>query len=174
MPDRSLRLRDSNGKEHRAEPTAGGVTVDGTHVDVEAQANGAVRVGSGSARLAWTAASGDTRWVFLDGEVFVFESGQPAARRRRASVSQGSLTAPMPATVRKVATTPGAKVKQGDVLLVLEAMKMELPVRAPGDGTVARVKCREGELVQAGQELIELEESPGLGARDSGLERSED
>ena len=52
---------------------------------------------------------------------------------------------------------PGTRVQHGDVLLVLEAMKMELPVRAPGDGTVAAVKCRPGELVQAGQELIELE-----------------
>ena len=63
----------------------------------------------------------------------------------------------MPATVRQVVVSPGARVQQGDVLLVLEAMKMELPVRAPGDGTVAAVNCREGELVQAGQELIELE-----------------
>jgi acetyl-CoA/propionyl-CoA carboxylase, biotin carboxylase, biotin carboxyl carrier protein len=153
--DRSLRLRDSKGGEHRAEPTPGGVTVDATHVDVVALANGVMRVGSGSARLAWTAASGDTRWVFLDGEVFVFEAVRPSARRR-ASLAQGSLTAPMPATVRRVVATAGTPVKQGDVLLVLEAMKMELPVRAPGDGTVARVKCREGDLVQAGQELIEL------------------
>ena len=63
----------------------------------------------------------------------------------------------MPATVRQVVVSPGARVQQGDVLLVLEAMKMELPIRAPGDGTVAAVKCRQGELVQAGQELIELE-----------------
>jgi biotin carboxyl carrier protein len=41
-------------------------------------------------------------------------------------------------------------------LIVLEAMKMELPVRAPADGTIARVNCREGELVQPGQELAEL------------------
>jgi biotin carboxyl carrier protein len=43
------------------------------------------------------------------------------------------------------------------VLIVLEAMKMELPVRAPTDGTIARVNCREGELVQPGQELAELQ-----------------
>jgi biotin carboxyl carrier protein len=48
-------------------------------------------------------------------------------------------------------------VKKGDTLLVLEAMKMELPVRAPGDGTVTAVSCREGELVQAGVVLVELE-----------------
>jgi biotin carboxyl carrier protein len=48
-------------------------------------------------------------------------------------------------------------VRRGDVLMVLEAMKMELPVRAPADGTVARVNCREGELVQPGEALAELQ-----------------
>jgi glutaconyl-CoA/methylmalonyl-CoA decarboxylase subunit gamma len=156
MADRALLLRDANGGEHRAEPTADGVTVNGTAIRAEPQANGIVRLGTGHSRLAWTASAGDARWVFLDGDVFVFEAGRPAARRRRASVAQGSLTAPMPATVRQIVAGPGTQVKQGDVLLVLEAMKMELPVRAPGDGTVASVNCREGELVQAGQELIEL------------------
>jgi biotin carboxyl carrier protein len=158
MADRVLLLRDSGGTEHRAESTAHGVTVDGTHVEVAAQADGAVRVGREPARLAWTATSGETRWVFLDGDVFVFEAGRPSAKRRRASMAHGSLTAPMPATVRQVLAGPGTEVKQGDVLLVLEAMKMELPVRAPADGKIARVKCREGELVQAGQELIELDD----------------
>jgi biotin carboxyl carrier protein len=157
MPERSL-LRSPDGTEHHVESTPDGLTIDGADVQVEPQPNGAVRISQGAtARLAWTAVAGDSRWVFLDGDVFVFEVVRAAAKRRRASVAQGSLSAPMPATVRQVVTSPGAQVKQGDVLLVLEAMKMELPVRAPADGKVARVKCREGDLVQAGQELIELE-----------------
>jgi biotin carboxyl carrier protein len=63
----------------------------------------------------------------------------------------------MPATVRRIEAKPGQAVRRGDVLIVLEAMKMELPVRAPADGTIARVNCREGELVQPGQELAELQ-----------------
>jgi pyruvate carboxylase subunit B len=63
----------------------------------------------------------------------------------------------MPATVRRINVEPGATVKKGDTLLVLEAMKMELPVRAPVDGTVTSVSCREGDLVQAGVVLVELE-----------------
>jgi biotin carboxyl carrier protein len=63
----------------------------------------------------------------------------------------------MPATVRKIAGAAGDAVHRGEVLIVLEAMKMELPVRAPADGTIARVNCREGELVQPGQELAELQ-----------------
>ena len=63
----------------------------------------------------------------------------------------------MPATVLKVLVTPGAKVKKGDTLIILEAMKMELPLRAPGDATVTAIGCREGELVQADAILVELE-----------------
>jgi biotin carboxyl carrier protein len=157
MRTRTVLLRDAAGSEHRVDDTSGGLRVEGADVRAELLPSGAIRLDDEQAHLAWAVISGETRWVFIDGEVFVFESGRPVARRRRASAAQGSLTAPMPATVRQIVVSPGARVQQGDVLLVLEAMKMELPVRAPGEGTVATVKCRQGELVQAGQELIELE-----------------
>jgi biotin carboxyl carrier protein len=99
----------------------------------------------------------DAQWVFLNGEVFRFEIERAGSRRRRSAASHGSLTAPMPATVRRIEAQMGQPVRRGDILIVLEAMKMELPVRAPADGTIARVNCREGELVQAGQELVELQ-----------------
>ena len=50
----------------------------------------------------------------------------------------------------------GARVKKGDVVLILEAMKMEHAIRAPGDGTVARVLFGEGDLVEAGAVLAEI------------------
>ena len=62
----------------------------------------------------------------------------------------------MPARVIKVLVQPGAAVKKGDTLVMLEAMKMELPVRAPADGKVAAVHCRDGELVQADVVLLDL------------------
>jgi biotin carboxyl carrier protein len=100
-------------------------------------------------------ADGDARWVFLNGEVYEFEVQRPG--RRRSAALHGSLTSPMPATVRKVAVAVGASVKKGDTLLVLEAMKMELPVRAPSDGVVKLVSCAEGDLVQPGVPLVEIE-----------------
>ena len=48
-------------------------------------------------------------------------------------------------------------MRKGDTVVLLEAMKMELPLRAPADGTVAAVHCREGELVQAESVLVELQ-----------------
>jgi biotin carboxyl carrier protein len=63
----------------------------------------------------------------------------------------------MPATVLKVQVKPGDAVRKGDIVVVLEAMKMELPVRAVGDAVVAAVCCREGELVQADAVLVEFQ-----------------
>jgi biotin carboxyl carrier protein len=62
----------------------------------------------------------------------------------------------MPATVIRVKVKAGDPVKKGDVLVVLEAMKMELPLRALGDGVVSAVRCQEGELVQADATLVEF------------------
>ena len=97
---------------------------------------------------------GDKRWVFLDGDVYEIEMPRPG--RKRPAAHAGSLSAPMPATVVRVNTEAGATVKRGETLLVLEAMKMELPVRAPADGTVTAVNCRVGELVQPGTSLVEI------------------
>ena len=62
----------------------------------------------------------------------------------------------MPARVSRILVQPGAAVKKGATLIVLEAMKMELPVRALADATVVAVHCREGELVQADAVLMDL------------------
>ena len=100
MSSRTVLLRDASGLEHRVDASAEELRVEGSIIHADLQPNGAIRLDDGLRHLAWTAISGDTRWVFIDGEVFVFESGRPSARRRRASTAQGSLTAPMPATVR--------------------------------------------------------------------------
>lgn len=99
--------------------------------------------------------AGDRVWVFHDGSVFEIPTGAEHGSRHAAH-AHGSLTAPMPATVVAVNVKPGDRVHKGDVLILLEAMKMELPVRSPGDGTVAAVHCRAGELVQPNVSLIDL------------------
>ncbi|HEY3885415.1 MAG TPA: biotin/lipoyl-containing protein [Vicinamibacterales bacterium] len=101
-------------------------------------------------------ARGDDRvWVFHDGAVFEIPAGEERGRRRGAR-AHGSLTSPMPATVIAVKVAAGDSVRAGDVLILLEAMKMELPVRAPADATVTAVHCRPGDLVQPNVDLIEL------------------
>jgi len=80
-------------------------------------------------------------------------------RTRRTGAGEGSLVAPMPATVIKVNARPGDAVRKGDVVVLLEAMKMELPLRAAADAKVAAVNCREGELVQSEAVLVEFAKS---------------
>ena len=100
--------------------------------------------------------SGDAIWVFHDGIVHEL-SADPGDAVRRTAHAQGALTAPMPATIIEIKVAAGDEVKKGDILIVLEAMKMELPVRAPGDGRVKAVHCRPGDLVQPETSLIDLE-----------------
>jgi acetyl/propionyl-CoA carboxylase alpha subunit len=66
----------------------------------------------------------------------------------------GSLLAPMPGLVTRVLTVVGERVDRGTVLMVIEAMKMEHPVRSPGDGIVAEVRVTLGTQVDAGALLV--------------------
>lgn len=150
-------IRDEAGREHRVSADSGTVTVNGAPFAVAAANDGSVRVLGQTQSLAWTAVSGTTRWVFLDGRVYVLEAEAPGGKRRARSAHHGTLTAPMPATVRKVSAGIGDDVQRGDVLIVLEAMKMELPVRATSDGKVTAIHCAEGDLVQPGVSLIEID-----------------
>jgi len=156
---RTLTLRDGQQTYSVVADDDGRVRVDGAEgLSVTPLAAGVVRIGTAPARSAWVAASGGVRWVFLDGRVFRFDV-ETKAGRRRARAHHGSLSAPMPATVIRIAARPGTAVKRGDTLIVLEAMKMELPIRAGADGVVTTISCREGELVQPGTTLIEIDEA---------------
>lgn len=67
------------------------------------------------------------------------------------------ITAPVAGTVMDIKTTPGAAVKRGEILLLLEAMKMENEIVAPKDGTVKGVLTSKGAAVDTGAPLIELQ-----------------
>jgi 3-methylcrotonyl-CoA carboxylase alpha subunit len=120
--------------------------------------DGAYRVEhDGRIDVVYVAGSAADSWAFWNGEVFrVDTTARPRSRTASHGHAAQALAAPMPATVIKVLARKGAAVKKGDTLLVLEAMKMELPIRATGDATVTAVHCREGDLVQADVVLIEL------------------
>ena len=121
--------------------------------------NNVFRIDRGDGRhvIAYGIADGAKAWVFLDGQTYVVEA--ESARRAGGVHDSSALSAPMPATVTEVHVMPGQPVKTGDVLITLEAMKMELPIRATADATVAAINCRVGEMVQPGTLLVELRES---------------
>lgn len=129
-------------------------------LDVRAMSDGwyLVTDGTRSWRVA-VAADGQGCWTFVDGLVTftpAAEKGASGRRRARATVD-AAMSAPMPATVVAVNVEAGEAVKSGQVLIVLEAMKMELPLRSPRDGVVKVVRCVKGALVQPGASLLELE-----------------
>ncbi len=78
---------------------------------------------------------------------------EPAASANTESGGK-SVKAPMPGNALRVFVKPGDKVKAGDKLLILEAMKMENEITAPEDGTVASVTVSAGSSVVAGAELV--------------------
>ena len=72
-----------------------------------------------------------------------------------AATAEGTpVTAPLPGNVLSVKVSQGAAVKEGDVLLIIEAMKMENEVAAPCDGTVKQIVVSQGQMVSTGDTLV--------------------
>lgn len=82
----------------------------------------------------------------------------PAAKPAAPAGAQGAVkvTAPMPGNILKVNVEVGQKISKGDVVCVLEAMKMENDIPAPQDGTVASVNVQKGASVNSGDVLVTL------------------
>ena len=91
-------------------------------------------------------------------EAFVPAAPAPvaAAPVAAAPVAGEAVTAPMPGNILKVAVTAGQAVKEGDLLVVLEAMKMENEIMAPKAGTVAQVLVSKGSTVDTGATMVVL------------------
>ena len=108
--------------------------------------------------------------VRVDGQVYqvevaeggALESITPAAPTAQASApapvpaasASQTLNAPLSGNIFKVNVQPGAQANEGDVVIIMEAMKMETEVRIPFSGTVAAVMVKEGDSVQSGQPLL--------------------
>ena len=84
----------------------------------------------------------------------ILKAAPPAQKAPAAAAGAKSIKAPMPGTVLKLHAKSGAAMKKGDVLLVLEAMKMENDITAPEDGTVASVNVAQGASVNSGDVLL--------------------
>ena len=128
-------------------------------VEITPLGRGRYQVSDGSRqRLAYAAGPPHTRWVFIDGHTYVIEArGNRNRPRSRAHEDDTALASPMPATVATIQVRVGQDVSQGDLLIMLEAMKMELPIKAPRGGRIKSIACEPGELVQAGVPLVELD-----------------
>ncbi len=104
---------------------------------------------------AAAAREGTMCWVGLQGETYELDTSM---RPRNVELTIGSeVAAPMPGVVIAAQTKADQKVRRGDLLFVVEAMKMELRVEAPADGVVRKVLASVGQQVERGQRLAEFE-----------------
>ncbi len=106
---------------------------------------------------ATVSGNGKERWVTIAGQTWVFTPSAGRPRRGAGSEqSAGVLRAPMPGQVRAVQAAEGDVVAKGQTILVLEAMKMEIRIQAPFDGTLASLKVTAGQTVEREEVLGEV------------------
>jgi 3-methylcrotonyl-CoA carboxylase alpha subunit len=144
---------------------------DGRRVvlDVDGEIALALRVGTQNYELAFedrilrgshTTAGGHVR-LTLDGETFDIAIGSEARPAAAAAggggAGSGAILAPMPGVVAEVRVAPGDMVEAGQVVVVLESMKLFTSLSAGIDGVVADIACQPGDTVQAGKRLVLIE-----------------
>jgi len=100
------------------------------------------------------------RYVSINGQTYTLAVPDQRQSRRKAAGGSGDLTAQMPGQVLDVLVGEGDAVERGQTLMILEAMKMEIRVTAPGDGSVKRLLVSKGDVVERGQVLLELGAKP--------------
>ncbi|MEZ5995482.1 MAG: acetyl/propionyl/methylcrotonyl-CoA carboxylase subunit alpha [Hyphomonadaceae bacterium] len=106
---------------------------------------------------AWPHHVGDVMIVFDYGDVYEFTLDAGERRGDDASGGDGAILSPMPGKIVTVAVKAGARLKKGDPILVLEAMKMEHTLTAPFDGVLAQLNAKAGAQVSEGVVLAKLE-----------------
>ncbi len=98
---------------------------------------------------------GEQRQIWVNGRTFNY---QRIRQRGGGTAPTGSLSASIPAVVSQILVNVDDVVKAGDKLILLESMKMVIPIQAPHDGVITAVYCAAGDSVEAGIPLLEIEE----------------
>jgi 3-methylcrotonyl-CoA carboxylase alpha subunit len=111
----------------------------------------------GGAIRARVVRDGDALSVILDGAAHELRHLDPRAPSGEAESAGGRVVAPMPGRVLQILVAPGDSVARGAVLLVMEAMKVQMRIIAPAEGIVGAIRCAVGDLVDDGAELVTLE-----------------
>jgi acetyl/propionyl-CoA carboxylase alpha subunit len=100
--------------------------------------------------------AGETLVLFEGGSAFTFTASPPDREGGAAAAGDGAVSAPLPGKVVAVSVAEGARVQRGDILVVIEAMKMEHGLAAPFDGVVEGLSAAVGDQVREGETLVRV------------------
>ena len=134
------------------------VTYDNTEYKVEAEETkpGQLKIKIGERLIKSVITEGEKeKFVFVEGEVFRVRPVELTGMKKTKKKG-GDLSSPISGKVVNVKVKNGDSVKKGDVLMVIEAMKMEYLIRAPFDGKVKKVNFKEKDQIEIGQNTVEL------------------
>lgn len=102
---------------------------------------------------------GNRQEFWLDGRRYLAREVTSSARAVTPTTFDGQVRAAMPGSILQLKVEVGAQVEAGQPLLVMESMKMEMSLEAPGDGIVRELNCQVGDLVAVGALLVRLDVS---------------
>lgn len=136
------------------------VTYDNTEYKIEAEEikPGHLKIKIGERVIKSVITEGDKeKFVFVDGNVYKVKPVELTAKpKTKSKKKEGDLNSPISGKVVNVKIKRDDKVKKDDVLMVIEAMKMEYLIRAPHDGVVKKINFKENDQVEIGQETVVL------------------
>lgn len=98
----------------------------------------------------------ESKFVFIDGNIFKVKRTELTGQKKTEK-KEGGLNSPISGTVVSIKTKKGNAIKKGDVIMVIEAMKMEYLIRAPYNGIVKNINFKEKDQIEIGQKTAEIE-----------------
>jgi biotin carboxyl carrier protein len=113
----------------------------------------------GKQRVGWALKQGSALWVHVDGRSLKIEqsTGSSSRKSKATQADPKKILAPMPGKITSIKIGNGAKITAGQIVVTMEAMKMEYNLKAMIDGTVGEILCKVGQQVKLGDLLVKIE-----------------
>ena len=135
------------------------ITYDNTEYKVEAEEinPGQIKIKIGDRIIKAIITEGEKeKYIFIDGEVYKVKPIELSGTKKIYKKDEGDLFSPISGKVINVKIKKGDIVKKGDILMIIEAMKMEYLIRAPYNGKIINVMFKEKDQIEIGQNTVEI------------------